>query len=251
MSARADQKAAARAARLAAEEGASASAARRRRLTVLGAVAAAAAIVVLAAVLLSRAGSEPAPTASERTALFAGVPQDGEWLGDPAAPVVLEEYVDLQCPFCAQFATGELPGIVRDYVRTGRVRLRLRLLTFLGPDSVDAARVAVAAGRQDRQWGFAEAFFSEQGQEGSGYATDAFLRERAAEVPGLDVDRAFADRQDPAVTRALEGASVAAQAAQVDSTPTFRVGSRGGELAPAEAENLRASLDAAVRRAGS
>ena len=246
MSSRAAQKAQAREARLAAEQALQAAGARRRRLAILGGVLAAAAAIVAVAIAVSQAATTEARPAAERAALLAGVPQDGPWLGSPSAPVVVEEYVDLQCPFCASFATGELPGIVRDYVRSGRVRLRLQLLTFLGEDSVRGARMAVAAGLQDRQWQFVEAFFAEQGAENSGYATDAFLRERAAEVQGLDAERMEADSAGPEVTRALETSQAAATAAKVESTPSFRVGRRGGAMTTVDGANLRRALDAAL-----
>src|SRR5918992_2495495 len=44
------------------------------------------------------------PHAAEASAVFEGVPQNGVALGRPDAPVTLLEFVDLQCPFCRDFA---------------------------------------------------------------------------------------------------------------------------------------------------
>ena len=244
MSSRAEQKSAARAARLEAEREAESAARRRRTLIRFGAVLAAAAIMVVVAVLVSRSGSDT-PPASERVALFDGIPQDGPWLGRPDAPVVVEEYADLQCPFCARFAADQLPGLVRDHVRGGRVRLRLRLLTFLGDDSVVAARTAAAAGMQDRQWQFSEAFYARQGREGSGYVTEDFLRDVAGEA-GLDADRLFADRRAAGITQTLTETREAGAANEINSTPTFRV-TRGDAFARnVDADGLDAAIDAAL-----
>ena len=57
-------------------------------------------------------------------------------------------------------------------MRTGKVRLELRLLRFLGPDSDRLARVAAAAAAQNRMWQFVGLAYDSQGQENSGYATN-------------------------------------------------------------------------------
>lgn len=212
-----------------------------------GAVVAAAAVIVLVAVLVSRGGGEEAgpATKSDPTAVFEGIPQDGAWLGRPDAPVVVEEYLDLQCPFCAQFAMQQLPLLVDEEVRTGRVRLRLRIVNILGADSAKAAKMAGAARLQNRGWQFAEAFYAEQGAENTGYVTDVFLRERA-EAAGVDVERALRERNLDPVRRALAADERAFQRAELEGTPSFRVGPRGGELTNFDATQVRAAIKAAA-----
>ena len=117
---------------------------------------------------------------------FAGIPEQGTFLGDPKAPATLVEFADLQCPFCAQFARDALPGLLSEWVRPGRLRLDLRLVSIIGPDSRVAARMAGAAALQDRLWPFAELFFLNQGTENSGYVTTPFLSAIATATPGLD-----------------------------------------------------------------
>jgi protein-disulfide isomerase len=248
MSSRAQQKAQAREARLAAERAAEQAATRRRRLMLFFGILASAAVVLVVAVLVSQSGTEADTTPDERVAMFDGIPQDGTLLGASDAPVVVEEYADLQCPFCAEFATDELPAIVADYVRPGRVQLDLKVLTFLGEDSVEAGRFAAAAAQQDRQWQFTEAFYGDQGAENTGYVTEEFLRDTAAKVPGLDADKAFDDQATGAVTRQLTDATRAAAKARVESTPTFRVGRRGGELETVTSDGLRAAIDRALQQ---
>jgi protein-disulfide isomerase len=67
-----------------------------------------------------------------------------------SAPATLTEFADLHCPFCADYARDVLPAVVDRYVRTGRLRLELQLLAFLGDDSLRGGRMAAAAARQDR-----------------------------------------------------------------------------------------------------
>src|SRR6185436_2777219 len=65
------------------------------------------------------------------------------------------------------------------YVRTGKVRLELRLLRFIGPGSDRLGRVAVAAAGQNRMWQFVSLAYARQGRENSGYANKAFINKLA------------------------------------------------------------------------
>ena len=123
------------------------------RLAVLGAVAVAA---VLVAVVIAGGGDggSGGKTAAKTSALK-GVAQSGITLGSPKAPVTMVEFADLQCPFCAEYHRNVFPTLLKHYIRTGKVRLELRLLRFLGPDSDRLARVAAAASTQNRMWQFA------------------------------------------------------------------------------------------------
>ncbi len=249
MSHRLEKKQAARAARLAAE----AAAERRerlRRLTILAVVVALASAAVAIAIVASSSGDDAGPaTPAEASALFAGIPQDGVTLGDPDAPVALEEFADLQCPFCAQHAQEVLPTLIDEYVRSGQVRLVYRNLAFLGPDSETGATFVAAAAAQDKLWPVVERFYANQGAENSGYVTDAFLDDIAAGVPGLDRDRLEGDRDGAAVDRQLAEARDRASAMAVDSTPSFVVTDRAGreqKLAATDLDSMRAALDAAL-----
>jgi hypothetical protein len=46
---------------------------------------------------------------------------DDHALGDPNAPVTIEEFSDFQCPFCRRFHDETLRQIVDEYVRSGTV----------------------------------------------------------------------------------------------------------------------------------
>jgi protein-disulfide isomerase len=122
------------------------------------------------------------------------------------------------------------------------LRLELRLLAFLGPDSVRGAQVATAAAQQDRIWPYAELFYRNQGAENSGYANDDFLQGLARQTPGLDVRQVAADIGSPASKRRMRQARVQAEELGVDSTPSFFVRKNGG---PARRMTVQA-LDAAT-----
>jgi protein-disulfide isomerase len=221
--------------------------ARTRRLWRLGAVAAAAVVLVTAAIAVSSSGGEkPAPPATVSTQL-AGIPESHGVLGDPDAPVTVTEYLDLQCPVCAEAAQSTLPALIEE-VRAGNIKLDVRTMHFLGEDSVRAARVAAGAERQGRLWAFLEAFYARQGTENSGYVTDDFLRE-VSEAAGVDASKAFAQEDTTFATGRLERANADAARMNVQGTPTLTVKSEGGaertmKASPLDAQAVQAELAA-------
>jgi protein-disulfide isomerase len=242
MSSRAEQKALARKQREEAERKEAQAAARKRRMTLLGVVLAAAVAVIAVVIVISQSGTDDPVSAEEgqtqANTLFQGIPQTGNVLGDPKAPVTIEEFVDLQCPFCQRFSQEGLPDIVDEYVKTGQAKIVMRTLTFIGPDSERGARVAWAAAEQGKMWQFVENFYANQGQENSGYADEAFLKKVAGGVEGLDVTKALDARDSAKVSSSIQASQSAATKANVDSTPSFLVGPTDGQLSKIETRTL-------------
>jgi protein-disulfide isomerase len=218
-----------------------------------------AAVVVVGAIVVSSNGSEPARPATsqpgmtpaeEVAALYEGIPQDGVRLGDRNAPATLVEIADLQCPFCAQYSTQALPTIVQDYVRTGRIAYELRIRSFLGRDSVRAAGAAAEAANEDRMYQFADLFYRNQGPENSDYADDAFMRDIASQVQGLDPERVVAAADDPLSHPAVRGGEMFARRIGSTGTPDFYL-RKDGQLTPLQVqgtapEDYAAAIDAAL-----
>jgi protein-disulfide isomerase len=225
---------------------------RSRNLTRLAAVVIAAAGLVAIVIAVAAPRTPPPARRDAAATRFSGMPQDGIALGSASAPATLTEFADLQCPFCADYARHVLPAIVDRYVRTGRLRLELKVLAFLGDDSLRGGRMAAAAARQDRLWPFVDAFYRSQGPENSGYADDAFLR-RAAAAAGMDVAAALRDRDAPPAGAWLVAAQRDAGRLRVQGTPAFSL--RVGDAAPIALqpreltpESFAAALDAALAR---
>jgi protein-disulfide isomerase len=247
VSSRGERKRHARAEREAREREAAANEQRVRRLRLLAALLVAAVAVVAVLVVVSQSGEdepggglgggESLSGAGAANALFEGIPQTGARLGDPEAPVRLLEFVDLQCPFCAQYTERVLPTIVDRYVRTGEIQVELRPLAFLGDDSVRGAAAASAAADQNRMWQFTDIFYRNQGAENSGYVTDEFLR-RVARASGVDPAPIVAAADGGRVSPLLRGAQRQADRYGVNSTPSFLIGPAGGELQPLQVGEL-------------
>lgn len=172
--------------------------------------------------------------------LFAGIPQDGVALGRADAPVRLVEFADFQCPYCAAFARDALPELVQAYVRAGKVRIELRALAFIGPDSIEARELALGAAEQDRLWQVAHLLFEQQGAENSGWLTPERLAGIARAVPGLDEGRSLAARHGTTLHEQIAAAEAEAARYGISSTPSFLAGRTGGPLERLELDSLEA-----------
>lgn len=143
-------------------------------------------------------------------------------LGDPNAPVVIAEFTDYQCPFCARHSQDTMPSLLSEMIETGRVYYTLYDLPLesIHPDARLAAGVARCAGEQGAYWEMHDALFARQA-EWSGQQNGWFV-----ELAGsLNLDEAAfkscldEQRYDSAVQANLE------EAAQlgVGGTPSFFV----------------------------
>jgi protein-disulfide isomerase len=183
--------------------------------------------------------SEPTPHDSSlesvgtpEPSLLAGIEQHGTALGSPLAPVTLVEYADLQCPYCAEWAREALPTLIEDYVRQGKLRIVFRGLAFIGADSDEALRAAIAAGRDDHLWDIVHGLYENQGAENAGWVTDELVTAIAASVPGLDAERLLEKRWEQSTEDEMERTAV------VSGTPAFQLGSTGGRLRLLEVTSL-------------
>jgi protein-disulfide isomerase len=164
---------------------------------------------------------------AETFAQFASIPQRGISLGRMDAPLTLTVFVDLRCHYCRDFALTVEPALIERYARSGKARLVLRTLAFLGPASERAARMAGAMALQDHLWQFTSLLFASSKDPESRDMTDSFLRRLASEIPLVDVERAMAERASPAVTAQLEAAQQEADRFGIRAVPSFLVGKTG------------------------
>ena len=159
-------------------------------------------------------------------------------LGSPKAPVTLVEYADLQCPYCAQWARDALPTLLERFVRTGKLRIVFRGLAFIGPDSDEALRTAIAAGQRNHLWDVVHGLYLNQGAENMGWVTDELVTEIAAGVPGLNGPWLLEARWSSSVEPKLKRSAAAAEAAGIQGTPSFQLGPTGGRLELVELHSL-------------
>jgi protein-disulfide isomerase len=186
-------------------------------------------LVPAIAVLASTAGcattdqAVQAPTAAAPSTATpaAAAPEAGDqrMLGSAAAPVMIIEFTDLQCPYCARFATQTWPKLKATYVDTGKVRFATRDLPLpMHSFALPAAIAARCAGQQGKYWEFREALFREQSRLG----TEPYAE--LASTFGLDAERFARCRADPAVLQSVRADIALAASSDIESTPSFVIG---------------------------
>jgi protein-disulfide isomerase len=141
--------------------------------------------------------------------------------GSPTAPIVIVEFSDFECPFCAKFAREILPQLEKDYVDTGKAMVAFRHLPLsIHPTAEPAARAAECAQQQDQFWKMHDELFLESGNLSAENLTKL--------ATGIHLEPvAFKRCLDSDETRGkvLADADLAAML-EISGTPAFMIGSR-------------------------
>jgi protein-disulfide isomerase len=113
-------------------------------------------------------------------------------MGDPNAPIRVEEFSDFQCPYCARFHSETETQLVNAYVPNGTIYFVYRSFgDFIGAESQAAAEAAYCAGDQEKFWEYHDILFANQTGENVGAFADRRLQ-AFAEALSLDMN-AFND----------------------------------------------------------
>jgi protein-disulfide isomerase len=171
--------------------------------------------------------------AAEANSLFKGIPQDGQVVGDPKAPVEMLMFVDVQCPVCQSYEVTGLPTIVKNYIRPGKVQLHLKPWAFLGgagSQSFSGRLGIIAAAKQNKGYEYAKVLYDNQGTEESGWLSGREMAIIAASVDGLDLAQWRDDVNSSAAQATASAVDALATQKKVSGTPTIFVGCTGGKL---------------------
>lgn len=147
------------------------------------------------------------------------VPVDGSpTKGPESAPITIVEFADFQCPHCAQFAP-QIDKLVES--RKSEVRFVYKIFV-LGkfPNSENAARAAIAAGKQGKFWEMHHLIFANQ-ENLSMQGLDGIAKQL-----GLDVTRLHADMQAPETADRIARDRKVADDLLVSGTPTLFINGR-------------------------
>lgn len=190
-------------------------------------------------------GSDAAPAANSLERRIEGDPMA---VGDVDAPVVLSEWVDMRCPYCAVYSRETFPILMEEYVETGKVRIEMHDAAFFGEESLRAAAAARAAGEQGRYVEFVQAVFAVAPESGHPELPVDELVALAERAGVKDLERFERDMSSEQLRTAVQKSTDTAQSLGVTGVPFFAVdGQAMSGAQPIEA--FRQLLDEAVASA--
>ena len=134
--------------------------------------------------------------------------------GNPNGNATLVEFFDYNCPFCKRMA----PVMAQAEAADPQLRIIYKEFPILGPDSVFAAKAALAANKQGKYVAFHRALYALRGH------VDQNKVLAVAKEVGLDLALLKADMQAPEIRNRLEQNIKLAQALNIDGTPGFAIG---------------------------
>ncbi|MBR0653312.1 DsbA family protein [Roseomonas terrae] len=134
--------------------------------------------------------------------------------GNPRGNVTIVEFFDVRCPYCKRLHAEMKPLLERDR----SIRVVMKDLPILGPQSVVASRALLAAQRQGKYGELYDALMGLRGEP-----TDALIRSEAERV-GLDYGRLRGDMDDPAIQRRLDANIALARSLRIEGTPALIIG---------------------------
>lgn len=146
--------------------------------------------------------------------LFSG--EHASVLGNPQGSITLVEFLDYNCGFCKR-AHGDVMALIE---QNDDLRVLVKDFPVLGPGSLEAAQVAIAARGLGADMGaFIDIMMAEQDAP-----ADAALARQTALLLGVDGDALDAALADPQIMQPIAVAYQLAEALDIRGTPAFIIG---------------------------
>lgn len=142
-------------------------------------------------------------------------PFPGAILGNPNGKVVVVEFADYACGYCKR-SVADLNALIAE---NPEIKVVMRELPILSPQSADAAKMAMAAAEQGKYPAFHNAMY-EIGKP------DAQTIEAAAKAAGMDLARARRIIADPILQTEIDRNMGFARQLGFQGTPSWVIGER-------------------------
>lgn len=128
--------------------------------------------------------------------------------------IVLLEFSDFQCPYCAQMHQ-RLKEFMANHQREVTLVYKHFPLTSIHAEALPAAKAAWAAGQQGKFWQYQDALFTQQEKLGEEFYV------ATAKTLNLDIEQFNRDRSGDAANRAIQQDMLMAQRLGIAGTPFF------------------------------
>ncbi|MDE2404273.1 MAG: thioredoxin domain-containing protein [Sphingomonadales bacterium] len=142
-------------------------------------------------------------------------PFPGSVLGNPDGKVTLVEFTDFACGYCRK-SVADVESLI---AANPQLRVVVRQLPIIAPESADAARMGLAAAAQGKYAAFHHALFAIGKPDAAGVA-------EAARQAGLDPAAAQRTMADPAVAAEIDRNLEFARKLGFSGTPAWVAGDR-------------------------
>jgi protein-disulfide isomerase len=150
-------------------------------------------------------------------------------LGDPNSPITLVEFGDYQCHYCNVFFQTIEDDIIKNYVKTGKVKMIFKDYNIIGPDSINASHGAHCANEQGLFWEYHDILYSNWTGENNGWASPRNLTIFAEEV-NADMDKWTQCMNEKSHAITINESNDDARALELTGTPAFFVINSEGKV---------------------
>lgn len=158
-------------------------------------------------------------------------------VGNPDGDVTIVAFTDYNCPHC-RTAHDVLQKVLEE---DGNIRLVHRELPMLGPDSLLAAKAALAADAQGKYDAFHDGLMSMD------VPADTQSLLNVALQAGVDINSMLVAQDDDKVIAHIDDSKAIAEEFEILGTPTFFIGTTVASGAPTESD-LKAAIAAERER---
>ncbi len=168
-------------------------------------------------------------------------------MGDPNAPVVMEDYSDFLCSACKHYHDETEQAIIDEYVATGQLYVIYKPFP-LGDVSYPPSEASFCAAEQGKFWEYHDILFANQSQNQRAYSISRL--NSYADSIGLDVDEFETCMREDRYIAEIENGQQEGVSVGVGSTPSFLINGKlhVGSLPFTEFQRL---IEAELAAAGS
>ena len=141
-------------------------------------------------------------------------------VGNTDAKVVLVEFADYECPFCARHASGVAKDISKAFVMTGKIRQAfVNNPLDIHPNAVALAEAAICAGAQGHYWEMHSALFDRKPKT----VADALTLAKS-EIPAVNTEALEDCLNAPDTHKVITRDRAIAKRFDLTGTPAFAIG---------------------------